>query len=111
MPELELEKNLNLKEKVLARIQEIHDTIGEDAKVVDQSEKLNPDAMYAIYENDMRQLSLFEKEEEESITLAEVEEMMRQLKSEEPEEFNRIANLRDGIRSAKKGGSRYIKFT
>lgn len=33
--------------------------------------------------------------------LNEAEELLRQLKSERPEEYERVANLRDGIRTAK----------
>lgn len=46
------------------------------------------------------QLSLFE-EEGDFIDLNEAEEMLRSLKRDDPDEFARIANLRDGIRSAR----------
>ena len=101
LPETELDKNLGLKDKLANRIQEIHETIGLDAAVLDSSEQLNPEAMYAIYEKRSGgQLSLFE-EPDEIIDLNEAEEFMRQLKKENPEEFERIANLRDGIRVGK----------
>jgi hypothetical protein len=45
-----IEKNLNLYDKLHNRIQEIHDTIGEDSNILDETEHLNPAAMYAIYE-------------------------------------------------------------
>jgi len=100
LPEVGIERNLGLREKLRNRIQEIHDTIGEDAAVLDKGEQLNEEAMYAIYEKRGGQLSLFE-EEEEFLDLNEAEEIMRQLKSENPDEYARIANLRDGIRTAK----------
>jgi len=100
LPETELDKNLGLKQKLENRIREIHETIGEDAAVLDKSEELNPEAMYAIYEKQAGQLGLFE-EPEDTIDLNEAEEFMRQLKKENPEEFARIANLRDGIRTAR----------
>ena len=100
-PETGLDKNLGLKEKLHNRIQEIHDTIGEDSAILDQTEQLNEDAMYAIYEKKGGQLSLFEDQEDELIDLNEAEEIMRQLKSERPEEYQRIAELRDGIRTGK----------
>lgn len=71
-----------------------------DAAVLESSEQLNPEAMYAIYEKRGGQLSLFE-EPDEIIDLNEAEEFMRQLKKENPEEFEKIANLRDGIRVGK----------
>ncbi len=100
LPETGIERNLDLKRKLHNRIQEIHDTIGEDSEILDRTEKLNEDAMYAIYEKNGTQLSLFE-DETEIIDINEAEELMRRLRKEKPEEYERIANLRDGIRSAK----------
>ena len=57
--------------------------------------------MYLRKEGRGNQLSFFEQEEGDFIDLNEAEEMMRSLRSDDPEEFDRIANLRDGIRSAK----------
>jgi len=100
LPEAGIEKNLRLRQRLKNRIQEIHDTIGEDATILDRSEHLNEDAMYAIYEKKTGQLSLFE-EEEEFLDLNEAEEILRQLQNDDPSEYDRIANLRDGIRTAK----------
>ena len=46
-----------MKDKLHNRIQEIHDTIGEDSEILDRTEKLNEEAMYAIYEKKGGQLS------------------------------------------------------
>lgn len=100
LPETGIERNLGLHEKLKLRIQEIHDTIGEDSAILDRSERINEDAMYAIYEKQGGQLSMFE-DEEEFLDLNEAEEMLRQLRKESPGEFERIANLRDGIRAAR----------
>jgi len=40
-----LDKNLGLHEKLRYRIQEIHNTIGEDAEILDKSEQLNEEAI------------------------------------------------------------------
>ena len=101
LPETGLDKNLGLKEELHNRIQEIHETIGEDAKILDQTEELNEEAMYAIYDSKSAQLSLFEDEKEELLDLNEAEEILRQLRSENPAEYERITQLRDGIRSAR----------
>lgn len=103
LPEMGIEKNLGLRQKLHNRIQEIHDTIGEDSVILDRTERLNEDAMYAIYEKKGNQLSLFE-EEEEFLDLNEAEEIMRQLRKEDPTEYERIANLRNGLRTAKPSG-------
>src|SRR5208283_5014059 len=50
LPEVGIEKALGLYHTLHNRIQEIHDTIGEDSSILDETERLNPDAMYAIYE-------------------------------------------------------------
>jgi len=100
LPETGIEKNLGLKEKLSNRIREIHETIGEDAAILDQSEQLNEEAMYAIYERQGGQLDLFE-EDDEHFGLNEAEQMLRQMRQENAAEFERIADLRDGIRSAK----------
>jgi flagellar motility protein MotE (MotC chaperone) len=57
--------------------------------------------MYAIYDARPEQLSLFEDEKEELLDLNEAEEILRQLRSENPAEYERITQLRDGIRSAR----------
>jgi len=101
LPETGIERNLGLRQKLKNRIQEIHDTIGEDSAILDRSEQLNEEAMYAIYEKKGGQLSLFEEEEEEFLDLNEAEEILRQLRKESPAEYERIANLRDGIRTVK----------
>lgn len=105
LPETGIERNLGLKQKLHNRIQEIHDTIGEDSAILDKSEQLNEEAMYAIYERKGANLSLFEEAEEEFVDLNEAEEILRQLKRENPAEYDRIANLRDGIRSGKANSS------
>lgn len=101
LPELGIERNLGLQQKLKNRIQEIHDTIGEDAAILDRNEQLNEEAMYAIYEQKGKQLSLFEPESEEFLDLNEAEEILRQLQKNDPGEFERIANLPNGIRTAK----------
>ena len=101
LPETGIERHLGLRQALQNCIQEIHDTIGEDSAVLDRSEQLNEEAMYAIYEQKGGQLSLFEDEEEEFLDVNEAEEIIRQLRSENPAEYERIADLRDGIRAAK----------
>jgi len=98
LPETGLDKYLSLHEIVHKRIQEIQDTIGEDSIILDSSEQINREAMYAIYEENMGQISLFE-EEEETLDLNEAEEILRQLRAENPDEYDRITKLRDGIRA------------
>lgn len=111
LPETDLDKNLNLHQIVHQRIQEIHDTIGEDSAILDNTEEINHEAMYAIYEREQKQLALFEESlEKENISFNEAEEELRKLQQDNPEEYNRIANLRDGLRCvvSENGKEHYI---
>jgi superfamily II DNA or RNA helicase/nicotinamide mononucleotide adenylyltransferase len=117
LPETGLDRNLGLQQKLGRRIQEIHDTIGEDAAILDKREQLNESAMYAIYEQKDSQLDLWEAEDADgdlSLGLSEAEEIMRQLRAENPGEYERIAALRNGIRTARgdargrAGGAIYV---
>jgi len=101
LPESGIERNLGLRQVLKLRIQEIHDTIGEDAKILDDSERLNEEAMYAIYETKAAgQLDMFAETDSDAVDLNQAEEFLQQLRREKPEEFERIASMRDGIRSA-----------
>jgi len=104
LPETGIDKHLKLQEKLRNRIREIHETIGEDAAILDQSEQLNEKAMFAIYEN-KEAMSAFE-EEDAAVGLHEAEQMLRLLRESDPEEYQRIASLRDGIRAAKQSGQK-----
>ena len=106
LPETGIEKNLGLKAMLKSRIQEIHDTIGEDSAILDKTETLNEEAMYAIYEKKTGQISLFEDADDDLLDLNEAEEIIRQLRKENPAEYERIANLRDGIRTVKLAGQK-----
>ena len=105
LPEIELERNLHLRQKLTRRIQEIHETIGEDAAILDPSEHLNEEAMYAIYAGG--DISVYEEDDvDEFVDLYEAEEIVRQLREDQPELFQRIASLRDGIRCGRALGQR-----
>jgi len=112
LPETAMEKELGLHELLAKRISEIHDTIGEDAAILDKTEQINEEAMFCIYESQGDQLSFFEDEEGDFVDINEAEELLRSLQSDDPEEFERIANLRDGIRSSRAsfsgGGGRFV---
>lgn len=101
LPETAMERQLGLQQVLQARIAEIHETIGEDAAILDKDEEVNEEAMYCVYENKSDQLSSFEDEEGDFIDINEAEELLRSLQADDPDEFARVANLRDGIRSAR----------
>jgi len=100
LPETGIEQHLGILAILRDRIAEIHETIGEDAQILEESERVNEDAMFAIYEEDATSLDEAE-DAEETLDLNEAEEVLRRLEREDPDEFARIAALRDGIRSTK----------
>jgi hypothetical protein len=101
LPETELEKSLGLREKLARRIQEIHETIGEDAAILDPTERLNEKAMYTIYTHG--EVGRYEEEDvDEFVDLNEAEEIIRQLREDRPELYRRIASLRDGLRCGRR---------
>lgn len=89
------EKGLGLKERLTRRIQEIHNTIGEDERILDEREQLNPNDMYGIYSNDEQ----VTEDEGTGFNINEAEMLIRDLKDKEPDLFKRLCNLPDGIRA------------
>jgi len=108
LPEKKLEKNLKLHEKLRLRIQEIHDNLGEDHQILDKTERLNEEAIYAIYEKRVRTLDSFIEDDTEDFSMSEAEEIIRDLKRNNPGEFERIKNLPNGLRSAKKSDEKGV---
>jgi superfamily II DNA or RNA helicase len=105
LPETALDRNLGLRERLARRIQEIHETIGEDAAILDPTEQLNEEAMYAIYSGG--DLGRYEDEEvDQYLDWNEAEEIVRQLQQDQPELYRRVANLRDGVRCGRPAGTR-----
>jgi superfamily II DNA/RNA helicase len=102
LPEKSLEVGLGLKEKLEKRIFEIQNMLGGDAAILDPTEQFIDQAFIAIYQGE--QLEQYEPadDEEEMVDLTEAEEFLRQMKLENPALFEKIASMRDGVRSAKK---------
>jgi superfamily II DNA/RNA helicase len=102
LPHKKVENKISLKEKISKRIQEIHDHIGEDEKILDESERLNEEALYAIYEKkDIEELE--EGIDDEEFNFDEAELLIETLEREKPEYLNYIKSLQPGTRSCKKG--------
>ena len=103
LPEAGIERNLGLTEVLRARIREIHQVIGEDTQILEETETLNESAIYAIYEEKESELAAAEEGDETILDLVEAEAFFRRMREENPEEFERIQALRDGIRCARAG--------
>ena len=102
LPHKKIEERISLKERVSRRIQEIHDHIGEDDRLLDESERLNEEALYAIYDKKTIE-ELEEKMDEEEFNLDEAELLIDTLGREKPEYLKYIKNLQPGTRSCKQG--------
>ncbi len=109
LPEKEIEKHLGLKERLSRRIQEIHDTIGEDTKILDETEKLNEEEMYAIYSGDEKILD--REDEEESLTLQELKNIINEIEKSDPQYLEKIKNMQDGVRSYRGFGEEKYLYT
>lgn len=99
LPETGVERELGLQESLTLRVQEIHDTIGEDTYVLTRAETLNEESMYAIYQADSRILE--GDDETQPFSLLEAEEIIRGLRTNDPALFEHIRALPDGVRSAR----------
>ena len=99
LPETGLEDELGIEHRLERRIAEIHRTIGEDTAILHRSERINQEAMYAIYRGDESVLE--EEPEAEVFNLLEAEELMRQLQRTDLDRFQEIATMPDGVRSAR----------
>lgn len=111
LPETSLDKHLGLRERLSRRIQEIHQTLGEDSAVLDPEEQINEQAVYAIY--DQKDMTEYEETgEDELVDLDEAEEIIRQLQRDDPDLFDKITKLRNGIRCARhsQDGGQFFVF-
>ena len=99
LPESGLERELGIERRLEHRIAEIHLTIGQDTAILHKREQITAEAMYAIYRGDP---SVLEGEPEAEIfNLLKAEELMRQLQRTDPDRFQQIATMPDGVRSGR----------
>ncbi len=104
LPEAKLEEKLGIRERVSKRIQEIHNVFGEDGKYLDDNEILNTNDMYAIY--DERDENIFDEKE---FIVSEAEGIIRQLQDNNPELFEKIKNMQDGVRCIRRSNeNKYV---
>lgn len=97
LPETEIDKRLNLSDRVHNRIQEIHNILGEDAQILDEREILNEKSIYDIYEGKEDILDVDTKDE--MTALDEAEKIILDLKNNNPKRYDEIVKMPDGVRS------------
>ncbi len=97
-PDTQVDAQLTLTERLRNRIQAFHDFIGLDAPLLSDTERLNPGAMYRIYQEKrlpdqddvLDDVAAFQR----GVTL------LQKLAKDDPELWKTVTNLPDGIRSA-----------
>lgn len=97
-PDFEVDQDLDLTNRLTRRIQLFHDLIGLDNRLLSESEQLNAEAMYRIY-GDQQLPDSDDGFDDVSVHQRAVATLQR-IREEQPELWNTIEGLPDGIRSA-----------
>lgn len=97
-PDFDVDAELSLTERLLKRIQDFHDFIGLDSKLLADSERLNTRAMYRIYEQ--KELPEIDDGLDEIAAHQRAIALLQRIQDEDPDLWDTITNLPDGIRSA-----------
>lgn len=102
LPEARLEAGLGLTEVLSHRISEINAILGGDSAILSPKEQLQTEAFIAIYRGE--NIERFEDvDTDDLVDLVEAEELIRQIQNTDPELFERISHLSNGVRSARVG--------
>ena len=101
----EMKEDFKLEDYVDAKINKIHQIIGEDYEMLKRDEQLNQEDLYAIYKGDS---SIIDREGENPLEPSEFEKILQDIKINKPEFWEKIRSTPDGIRSSddiKTGGN------
>ena len=97
-PDMAVDEELSLTERLHRRIQSFHDLIGLDSKLLSDAERLNASAMYRIYEG--KTLPEMDDGLDEVAANQRAITLLQRIQGEDPELWRTITGLPDGIRSA-----------
>ena len=97
-PDLAVDAELSLTERLHGRIQSFHDLIGLDSKLLSEAERLNAGAMYRIYEG--KQLPEIDDGLDEIAANQRAIALLQRIQDDDPDLWRTITALPDGIRSA-----------
>ena len=97
-PDLAVDAELALTDRLHNRIQSFHDLIGLDSKLLSEAERLNGNAMYRIYEG--KELPEIDEELDEVSANQRAISLLQRIQEHEPDLWKTITDLPDGIRSA-----------
>ena len=102
-PDVEVDAELSLTNRLHRRIQSFHDLIGLDSKLLSDAERLNAHAMYRIYEG--RKLPEIDEGLDEVAANQRAITLLQRIQDDDHELWETITNLPDGIRSALRVGT------
>ena len=97
-PDTEVDADLSLTERLTRRIQIFHDPIGLDSRLLSDSERLNANATYRIYEG--KELPEIDDALEEVAANRRAFALLQRIQQDDPDLWRTITSLPDGIRSA-----------
>jgi len=97
-PDTDVDTELTLTERLIRRIQAFHDFIGLDSQLLSEQERLNPAAMYRIYEQ--QRLPEGDDVLDEVAAHQRGIAMLQKIKADEPHLWETVITLSDGIRAA-----------
>jgi hypothetical protein len=97
-PDLDIDEGLSLTDRLLRRIQTFHDFIGLDSRLLSVSERLNTRAMYRIYQE--KKLPEIDEGLDDVAAHQRGVALLQRIQDENPDLWETITQLPDGIRSA-----------
>ena len=97
-PDTEVDADLSLIERLTRRIQTFHDLIGLDSRLLSDTERLNANAMYRIYEG--KELPELDDALDEVAANQRAIALLQRIQEDNPDLWRTITALPDGIRSA-----------
>ena len=97
-PDLEVDEELALTDRLNNRIQMFHDLIGLDNRLLSESERVNDAIMYRIYEG--KELPELDDELDEVSAGQRAQSLLQRIQRDDPELWQTVLGLPDGIRAA-----------
>ncbi|MCG8608393.1 SWF/SNF helicase family protein, partial [bacterium] len=98
LPDKQIDKQLDLKQRVQNRVNEIQQIFGLDSKVLTEEEILNDKSVFAIYVEENE--SVLDSDDTIYTIFDKAEGILQKLKATNETEYQRIVNLKDGVRTA-----------
>ena len=98
LPDSEIDKQLNLAEKVRKNIDIFHSVIGSDDPVLEPSERADPTKANALYAK--KDATIIDVEDEDLLKTDTLEKKLHDIEKMDEEYYRRIQKMQDGMRTA-----------